>query len=51
MRFVIAKKPQHIRPSSSGLTGRPSIRRGLDLIFDAIDYWIPAFAGMTTKER
>jgi hypothetical protein len=38
---------QHTLPSSPGLTGRSSTLRTLVLITDALEYWIPAFAGMT----
>jgi hypothetical protein len=34
-------------PSSPGLTGRPGIPERLVRIADALEYWIPAFAGMT----
>src|SRR5258708_3815607 len=40
--------PRHHQPSSPGLTGRPSTPRRRDSITGAWDYWIPAFAGMTT---
>ena len=35
--------------SSSGLTGRSSTPRPRDAISGAGDYWMPAFAGMTTE--
>jgi len=41
----------HNAMASSGLTGRPSIRRRIDSIGDAGDYWMPAFAGMTNSEE
>jgi hypothetical protein len=34
--------------SSPGSTGRPSTLRRIGLISDALEYWVPAFAGMTT---
>jgi hypothetical protein len=35
--------------SSSGLTGRSSTPRPLELFSASLEYWIPAFAGMTTS--
>jgi len=34
--------------SSPGLTGRPSTPRPLDSTTPPLEYWIPAFAGMTS---
>jgi hypothetical protein len=41
----------HNAMSSSGLTGRPGIRRRIDSIGGGSDYWMPAFAGMTNNEE
>jgi hypothetical protein len=38
---------QQTLSSSPGLTGRSSTPRALVLIADVLEYWIPAFAGMT----
>jgi hypothetical protein len=38
---------QHNQMSSPGLTGRPSTPQRLMLISSALEYWVPAFAGMT----
>ena len=39
---------RHIQLSSPGLTGRPSTPRPLGHSLASLEYWIPAFAGMTS---
>jgi len=39
---------QHAPPSSPDLIGRSSTPRIVGSISTALEYWIPAFAGMTT---
>jgi hypothetical protein len=40
-------QPQQNQMSSPGLTGRPSTPQRLGSISGALEYWVPAFAGMT----
>src|SRR5450432_538259 len=44
-------RPRQNHPSSPGLTGRSSTPRRLGSTSGALEYWIPAFAGMTTGAR
>jgi hypothetical protein len=46
--MVCGRCSQQIQPSSPGLTGRSSTPRLLVSISGSLEYWIPAFAGMTT---
>jgi hypothetical protein len=47
MAIVVTQQQPQIPPSSSGLTGRSSTPWHLVSIAAALEYWIPAFAGMT----
>ena len=44
-------RERHPQPSSPGLTGRSSTPRRLGSCSSALEYWIPAFAGMTACGR
>jgi hypothetical protein len=51
MRQIEPKRSHHNQRSSPGLTGRPSTLRRLGFTINVLEYWIPAFAGMTTSLR
>jgi len=47
--MMLMERPlaHHPQLSSPGLTGRSSTPRPLGLAIPPLEYWIPAFAGMT----